>query len=162
MAQHQNQQQQQVQPTQQCQHQPYISFAQYSKLALIPIDEPQPKRYSPEENKRFRRNLIADARRMKLTMQEVADDKDDQQDPITTDTSRIIDCLGLEALINRSLMMTIATKRQEHIASILAEQKTQKALGIIDTERLSRVSQESSNWTCCRAQKLALAYSELV
>ena len=148
--------------TNRIQHQPYISFAQYSKLALIPIDEPQPKRYSPEENKRFRRNLIANARRMKLTMQEVADDKDDQQDPITTDTSRIIDCLGLEALINRSLMMTIATKRQEHIASILAEQKTQKALGIIDTERLSRVSQESSNWTCCRTQKLALAYSELV
>ena len=157
----QHQSQHQAQPPQHHHRRPCVTFDHYSELALIPKDEAQPKWFSPEEKRRFRRNLIADARRMKRIMQEEGDQQ--QDDPTyCSPEDRIIDCLGLEALINQNLMMTIAKKRQEHIASILAEQKTQKALGIVDAERMSRVSQESSNWTCCRAQKLALAYSELV
>ena len=78
-----------------------------------------------------------------------------------TTTELLYECLGLEKLLNRDVMMCIAEKRRVHKEAILSEQRSQREQGICDLERLASVSQESSNWTCTKAHKLAFAYSKL-
>lgn len=142
---------------QQEQEQPWVaqgvSFSQYSEFAFIPKDEPSPKWYNPEEKKRFRRNLIADARRLKRELEVTPTH--------ATTPDRLCECLGLEAFMNKDLMLSIANKRRAHIDAILSEQRRQRERGVCDLETLSKISKESSEWTATRAQKLGMAYSEL-
>lgn len=132
-----------------------VVFSPFSDFAYIPKDECQPKWYSPQEKKRFYRTLISDTRRIKHTL------KEQGTSASTTTAEHLHEYIELDKLINHDVMVDIAKKRRSHIDSILSEQKTQREQGVYDLERLSRVSRESSDWTCGKAHKLALAYSEL-
>jgi len=69
-------------------------------------------------------------------------------------------CLGIELFLSQGLARQAAEMKRTHIDAVVAEQRTQTALGLCDIERLSSISKESSNCYRERAQKLAEGYSK--
>ena len=82
--------------------QPSVTFSQYSDFVYIPKDEFQPKWYTQEEEERFQRTLILDARRMQRTLEESPSN-------YGTMTEHLYECLRIEKLIlSRALIMRIS------------------------------------------------------
>lgn len=127
-----------------------ITFSVYSELAFIPKDSSESKWYSPQEKTSFWQSLLADARRMKRAIQESSAE--------AAAPELLYECLGLEALLDREVMMEIARRKSAHVSAVLSEQSRQKSQGSCDVEELSLVSQASSHWNLDRAQRLAFAY----
>ena len=77
-------------------------------------------------------------------------------------SEHLYECLGLDSLINKDVARKIANKRRAHLRNVLKEQSLQKQEGVNNYMMLATVSAASSQWSCDRASKLALAYSQLV
>ncbi|KAL7539329.1 hypothetical protein ACHAXR_011826 [Thalassiosira sp. AJA248-18] len=130
-----------------------LTFSRFSEIAFIPNDNIESKWYSTQDKNRFRRSLIVDVRRMK---RELEDKPTEANSP-----EWLYECLGLDKLISHDFMMQVAKKRRTHTDAVLSAQSLQKQQGVLDIEKLSRVSEDNSQWTRNRAQKLASSYSEL-
>ena len=98
-----------------------ITFSVYSELAFIPKDSSENKWYSPQEKTSFWQSLLADARRMKRAIQE---------SPAEAAAPELVyECLGLEALLDRGVMMEIVRRKSAHVSAVLSEQSRQKSQG---------------------------------
>jgi len=121
---------------------------------MIPMDDFGPKWYSMQEKRGIRDELIRDIRQMTREIQ------DTPTDTITPEQLNM--CLGIELFLSPGLARQAAELKRTHIKAVLAEQRTQRALGLCDIERLSSISKESSQHFRERAHKLAEGYSKCV
>lgn len=67
-------------------------------------------------------------------------------------------CIGMEALLAPQLNIIVRERKRRHVAIIMAAQARQGMRGIVDVEELAQLSEQSSEWTTNRAQKLAEGY----
>lgn len=67
-------------------------------------------------------------------------------------------CIGMEALLTPQLNSLVRERKRQHVATIMAAQARQGTRGIVDVEELAKLSEQSSEWTTNRAQKLAEGY----
>ena len=66
----------------------------------------------------------------------------------------ILSCVGMEKIFTRDINRLVKQRQAEHVAAILEEQERQDILGLNDTQALSKLSFDKSEWTRRRSQKL--------
>ena len=130
-----------------------VSFAQYSGLCIIPkAKDINLTWYSSHDHQRFQASLVQDVKRVTRELQGQA---------TMTPEQLCYECLGIEVLVNEGLARQINEKRRAHISAVLREQRLQAERGVRDIDKIAFESMKRSHWSKERAEKLAMAWSEL-
>lgn len=123
------------------QHRSVSFLAILSEVSAIPRDDAELKWYSPEENQRFRQELVSHVQRLSEFFA-TARDQDMTQDMIDQ-------CIGVESFISQDAMRQSIARKRAHTRLIIQGQVT------LSQESLSVASMESSADAAARAQVIA-------
>lgn len=74
----------------------------------------------------------------------------------------LIECVGMERFLSREVYLHTEKRRRIHVRAILVAQERLRVLNISDGEQLSRLSEQSSEWTVTRSHNIAVKYWEIL
>ena len=128
-----------------------VTFSQYSSLLIISNDNTRIKKNSPQDEQRFRQELVQDARRMARILETTP--------AYNVTPQQLYQCMGIEPYVTPGLAVRLQDIKRKHVNAVLGEQRRQR--GVCDIEKLSSVSKQTSGWSRERAYKLGVGYSDL-
>eukprot|EP00579_Thalassiosira_antarctica_P023696 CAMPEP_0201985246 /NCGR_PEP_ID=MMETSP0904-20121228/86379_1 /ASSEMBLY_ACC=CAM_ASM_000553 /TAXON_ID=420261 /ORGANISM="Thalassiosira antarctica, Strain CCMP982" /LENGTH=137 /DNA_ID=CAMNT_0048538863 /DNA_START=180 /DNA_END=590 /DNA_ORIENTATION=+ len=122
-----------------------VRFSQFSEVVVFPHEIMDSNAYSPADVRRFKQDLISDARvmaRLLATSPAVMITEDD-----------LLECIGIELFLKRGLARQAKERKQAHLNAIIAGQY------LFSEEELANLSAISSRWAQGRAVNCAANYS---
>ena len=127
-----------------------VTFSEFSQqVSFVPS---RYEGYSRKEIKGLRQALMNDVRQASWKV---------HTHPRNTSKELILECLGIETLVDPNVARRLIERRRAHVGAVLLEQGLQRQRGVRDIEKIARVSEEHSRASRLRAHELALIHSEL-
>ncbi len=126
-------------------------------MTLVSYATPSQRRtlwYSPDERDELKRELLRDVHLVSLHLARTPMEHVHHSD--------LVMCIGMETLLSPELSRLVKLRKRRHVKLVLLAQARQASRGVVDTEELCLLSENSSQWTRDRSRALASGYLLLI
>jgi len=128
----------------------FSPFNQVMKLQSLDPEKIAAVHYSLKDIRSHKNEIARDVSRLSRKVQEASANGK----PLTEDD--LMKCLGLEAFIDRNMLMRIVQMKSSHSIRVFGKQDRQRQMGIRDAKELARASMLGSEWSKVRSHGIAV------